>query len=359
VSRIHSVHQMVSNAGPGNSISAGALMLRSALRGWGYDSEVYAGSVAPALSWGDILPFARYRPKGSDLLVFHYGQASPLSDYVKALDVPLVLVYHNVTPPEFFVGVNWQILQYTQRGQAELAAFRDRTVLALAVSEFNRRDLVEAGFTRTGVVPVIVPDDLQQVSPDTRALDHLENSVNLLCVGRVAPNKRLEHVIKVLFYYRQIEPRAQLLLVGSIAHTRPYVSWLRGLVTWLDLDDAVTFAGHVSMSELAAYYRRADVFIYMSEHEGFGIPLIECMRFGVPIVAYASTAIPETLGGAGILVREKRFPMVAELVHLLQTDADLRAQVIACQRERARYFEADAVLQQFRDHLDTVIGALR
>lgn len=358
LSRIRSVHQMVGNAGPGNPISAGARVLRSALRAWGFSSEIYAETVAPASVWGDVVPYERYSPADSDLLMLHYAQASPLTDYVKLLAVPLVLVYHNVTPPRYLVGVNPAVALRTQDGQAELSQFRERTVLALGDSEFNRRDLMDAGYTCTEVLPVIVPENLQRMTADGDVLNRLEGGVNLLCVGRVVPNKRHEDVIKVLFYYRQIEPEARLFLVGHTTYYQPYVYWLRGLVTWLGLANAVVFTGHVSDAALAAYYRGADVFVYMSEHEGFGVPLVECMRFDVPIIAYGSTAVPETLGGAGILVRSKRFPIIAELVHLLQTDSALRAQVTARQRERARDFAPDVVLEQFRGYLDTVLGEL-
>jgi len=355
---MRNVHQMVGNAGPGNSISAGALVLRSRLRAWGYNSDIYAESVAPASAWGDILPFTRYKPGAADLLIFHYFQVSPLLDFVKAQRVPLLLVYHNVTPSRFFVGASLETVLRTRRGQAELPAFREQTLVALADSEFNRRDLIEAGYTRTGIVPVIIPDTLRQVSPDADVLAQLQDSVNLLCVGRVAPNKRPEDVIKAFFYYRQIEARARLFFVGHTTYTRPYVHWLRGLVAWLGLEGVVTFTGHVSDAALAAYYRRADVYVYMSEHEGFGIPLVESMRFGVPIIAYASSAVPETLGGAGILMRKKQFPVVAELIHLLQTDPALRAQVLARQQERARDFAPDVVLERFRGYLDAVMGEL-
>ncbi len=354
MSRFRNIHQMLGNAGPGNSISAGARMLRAALRRWGYHSEIYAESVAPSQTWGDVFPFAQYRSGSADLLVFHYSHASALSDYVKTLDVPLLLVYHNVTPPEFFAGANPEIGLATRRGRAELPAFRERALLALAVSEFNRRDLVEAGYSHVDVLPVIAPDTLQHTPPDQRVLAGLENSVNLLCVGRVVPNKRYEDVIKVLFYYRQIEPRARLFLVGQTASARPYVYWLHHLINWLSLSKAVTFTRHVSDAALAAYYGRADVFIYMSEHEGFGIPLVESMRMGVPIIAYNSSAVPETLGGAGILVRQKHYPLLAELIHLLQTDAALRARIIARQKERAQDLDPARILERFKNHLDAL-----
>ena len=357
-SPIQAVHQMVGNAGPGNSISNGARLLRAALREWGYHAEIYAETVAPAASWGDVHPFRRYRPAPGDLLVVHYSQASALIEYVRTLDVPVLLVYHNITPPRFFVGVNPALVQATAQGRAQLPRLRDQTILALADSAFNRRDLETAGYKHSQVLPVLIPETLSQATPDPQVAAHLQSGVNLLCVGRVAPNKRFEDVIKVLFYYRQIEPRARLFLVGSTTNTRPYVAWLRDFVAWLGLEEAVTFTDHVPDAALAAYYRGADAFIYMSEHEGFGIPLVESMRFGAPVIAYAAAATPETLGGAGVLVTEKRFPVIAELVHLIQTDAQVRARLIARQHERARDFAPERVLRRFRALLDEIAHQL-
>ncbi|MFP4395478.1 MAG: glycosyltransferase family 4 protein [Anaerolineales bacterium] len=353
---IQAVHQMVGNAGPGNSISNGARLLRRSLRAWGYRADIYAETVAPATSWGDVRPFRRYRPAPGDLLVVHYSQASALIEYVRTLDVPVLLVYHNITPPRFFVGVNPALVQATAQGRAQLPRLRDQTILALADSDFNRRDLEAAGYKHSQVLPVLIPETLSQTPPDPQVAAHLNSGggVNLLCVGRVAPNKRFEDVIKVLFYYRQIEPRARLFLVGNTANTQPYVAWLRDFVAWLGLDEAVTFTDHVSDAALAAYYRGADAFIYMSEHEGFGIPLVESMRFGAPVIAYAAAATPETLGGAGVLVTEKRFPVIAELVHLIQTDAQMRARLIARQHERARDFAPEQVLCRFRALLEEI-----
>jgi glycosyltransferase involved in cell wall biosynthesis len=359
VRRIRSIHQLVGNAGPGNSISAGAFVLRSALREWGYDSEIFAETVAPAKSWDGIKRYTSYRAHDSDLLILHYTQASPLTDFAKDLNVPLVLVYHNVTPPHYYVGVNPGVIARTRAGLAELSVFRDRAILALGDSEFNQQDLAKAGYEFTGVVPVIVPELLQRVPPDQATLDRLKDNVNLLSVGRLVPNKCPDDVIKAFYYYQQIEPEARLYLVGHLAYYRPYISWLEGLVSWLGLQGAVTFTDHISEGVLAAYYRAADAFVYMSEHEGFGIPLVESMRFGVPIIAYESTAVPETLGGAGILVREKRFPVIAELIHLLRTDSILRDKVLARQRERAMDFAVDVVLARFHSYLETAIEKLR
>jgi glycosyltransferase involved in cell wall biosynthesis len=193
--------------------------------------------------------------------------------------------------------------------------------------------------------------------PDPDILAAGKATPNLLFVGRLAPNKRVEDVIKVLYQYHQIEPNARLYLVGETRYTRRYVEWLQDFVQQLGLADAVQFTGQVSRADLAAYYQIADVFVMMSEHEGFGIPLLESMRFDLPIIAYASSAVPETLDGAGILIWQKDYRVIAELIHLLRTDPQLREHICQEQQRRAQDFAPSRVLAQFRKHLDSVIGS--
>ncbi len=105
--------------------------------------------------------------------------------------------------------------------------------------------------------------------------------------------------------------------------------------------------GHVTHRDMITYYRRADVYVSMSEHEGFGKPLIESMYCGLPVLAYASSAVPDTLGGAGVLFHHKDYEALAELVVLLLEDDDLRRRVIERQFARVQSFLEPRVRQQF------------
>jgi glycosyltransferase involved in cell wall biosynthesis len=167
--------------------------------------------------------------------------------------------------------------------------------------------------------------------------------MNVLFVGRIAPHKRHEDLIRVFLHLkRTVRPDSRLLLVGSTRGTESYGESLRAYVDRLGLSDVV-FAGHVGSAAWVAYYRCASVYLSMSAHEGFGVPLLECMHFGVPIVAYKAAAVPETLGGAGLLLTARNYAATAELLSLVDEDLDLRAQVVARQRERLRDFLPDRV----------------
>ena len=357
--RIRNVHQMQVVAATENSIGNEVIEVQAALRQWGYRSDIYAEQIAPDMR-GRAIPFERYRPSPHDLVILHYSTASPLIEAVRRWNVPLVLVYHNVTPPEFLTGLGGGEKERARRAREALVTLREQTVLAIARSAYSRSDLVRLGFDPVHVLPLILPDTLFHTPPDPDVLARFQDdpAVKLLFVGRIVPNKRQEDVIKLLYHYRQINPQARLFLVGSWHSARRYVDWLRRFAQRLGLADAVHLCGHVSTAELAAYYRLADLFVSMSEHEGFGIPLVEAMRFGVPILAYAAAAVPETLGGAGVLVRRKVYPVIAETVHLLQTDADLRARIVARQHERERAFDRQYLLADFRRSLDEAITAL-
>jgi glycosyltransferase involved in cell wall biosynthesis len=351
MSSIRAIHQVVGKSSPGYSVSDYALALQEALQNWGYQSTIYASEVESSL--GDrIRPLRSYKPKGTDLLMLHYALANESTDWVKSLDVPLILCYHNVTPPHFLAGVGGLSQSASQRGQAELKQFRTNSRLALAYSQFSAQDLRAAGYQNIEVLPLLMPDTLQQVMPDKTV--KRKSGTNILFVGRIAPNKRCEDILKILHYYRQIEPDAHLFLVGAKRYTPLYAEWLSEFVAQFGLQDAVTFTGHVSLEALAAYYRLANVYISMSEHEGFGIPLVESMRFDLPVIAYDCTAVPEILGGSGILIKQKRFDIIAEMIHQLKTDAELRQQIINQQRQQVQLFAPEQILKQLRALIEKV-----
>jgi len=210
------------------------------------------------------------------------------------------------------------------------------------VSEFNRRELVQAGFdaAKTAVLPLfLAPQQFQAGKTDTALKNRLrQNAVNWLTIGRIVPNKAVEDVIRIFAVYRRhIEPGAHLHVVGS-RYVPAYAAALDALVAALGLTDCVHFAGRVTDAQLQAYYETAALFVTASHHEGFCVPLLESMAFNVPILARKSSAIPETLGQAGVLFTDlsctTAFAAVAEMAHLIITDEPLRQQIIQTQRER-------------------------
>jgi len=214
-------------------------------------------------------------------------------------------------------------------GRRELAFYKDRCDLALGDSEYNRQELEAIGFPTTGVLPV-VPDFSHLSGPPNfmQAGQFDDGWVNLLFVGRMIPNKRIEDVIRCFHAYKQwFNPRSRLLLVGSYGGFEKYLTMVQSFMAGIDAKD-VHILGHVADEELAAYYEIADVFLCCSEHEGFCVPLVESFHMGVPVLAYAATAVPATMDGAGVLFTNKHPMHVAALVDAVVNDRDLQDRII-------------------------------
>lgn len=352
------IHQLLPNFGYGDAIGNHVRALRGLLRGWGYASEVYAQHIHAALA-KDARFYTRYRDVScpENIVLFHFSIGSDVTGFFAGLPDRKVVIYHNITPPEYFVGVNARVADRCRRGRWELQRLAAVADLALGVSEFNRRELEAAGFRRTAVLPVLV-DWTDYRFPLVRALEAaLGEGTHLLYVGRIAPNKRIEDLIKTYYFYHKLDPASRLLVVGSAVDTESYLAGCQKLAAELGVLDRVLFTGAVSQAELCTYYRLASAYLSMSEHEGFGVPLLEAMHFGVPIVAYAAAGVPGTLGEAGLVVAEKDFPTIAEVTHRVITDAILREAVIAGQRQRLQAFDAVVIGEQLRGHLTALASA--
>jgi glycosyltransferase involved in cell wall biosynthesis len=334
------VHQMTATLAYGDAVSNDILEIDRRLKQWGLDARIYAENIEPRLA-SISQPDSAYEPylaEPDDLLIYHYSiYTANLKLYAQSLNRKIV-VYHNITPPEYFQGFDSHLESLCRFGRLALPQLRDCD-LAMAVSEFNRRELVAAGIPerRTAVLPVFLGLEKFARTERNPALYRQMRQggrMNLLYVGRLAPNKGCDDLIKLFYAYcRHRNPAAHLWLVGTRAFTR-YVRYLEALIARLGLADAVSFTDRVSLSDLRTCYEASDILLSGSRHEGFGVPLLEAMYFDLPIVAYAAAAVPETLAGAGVLFNRWAYAEVAELLDQVYRDADLRRQLIAGQRRR-------------------------
>jgi glycosyltransferase involved in cell wall biosynthesis len=327
------IHQVLATLGYGDAIGHEVLGIQRVLRQAGYDSEIFVETADARLE--DLTLDYRDLPAESNpdnILIHHFSIASRASRVAYALPDRMVLVYHNITPPQYFADVHPPLVQQCFFGRRELGFYASRCDLALGDSEYNRQELEGAGFRRTGVLPV-VPDFAHLAGPPNymHASAFDDEWVNLLFVGRVIPNKRIEDVIRWFDAYKRFfNPRSRLLLVGSYGGFEVYLAMLHQFIARLGVSD-VHFLGHVSNEELVAYYELADVFVCASEHEGFCVPLVEAFHMGVPVLAYAASAVPATMDGAGVLVTDKDPGRVAALVNEIATDAALCERIVAGQ----------------------------
>jgi glycosyltransferase involved in cell wall biosynthesis len=324
------IHQVLATLGYGDAIGNEVLGIQRVLKAAGYESEIFVQTADQRLEDLTVdyldLPAASHP---DNILIHHFSIGSRASRVAYALPDRMALVYHNITPPEYFVDVNKMLVKLCYRGRRELELYRDRCDIALGDSEYNRQELEALGFPVTGVLPV-VPDFAHLAGPPNylQAGEFDDGWVNVMFVGRIIPNKRIEDVIRCFQAYKQaFNPRSRLLLVGSYGGFEKYLAMVQRFVVQIGAQD-VHFLGHVANEELAAYYEVADIFLCASEHEGFCVPLIESFHMGVPVLAYAAAAVPATMDGAGVLYTNKHPMHVAALIDAVVSDRNLQDRII-------------------------------
>jgi glycosyltransferase involved in cell wall biosynthesis len=351
------IHQIMPGFLYGDALGNQAARIRDLLRGWGYRSQVYAQFRDHRLD-DPGEDYRRCRPASDDLVIFHYSIGSPVTEFVRQLPCRVVIYYHNVTPAGFLRGYNEPLADLLEQGRRELALFKDAP-FALAASEYNRDEMLNLGFRRVEVLPYLVTFDALQASAHSPAGQEISaryngGAANLLFVGRLAPNKRQDDLIRAFnAYHTLINPDSRLLLVGSDSNAPGYRLELEAMAAALDLSDSIFMPGAVGLREgLGGYYRAATIFLCLSEHEGFCIPLIEAMAFDLPVIAYRSTGVPYAMGGAGLLVNAKRYDLIAESIDLLVRNQAIRDQVIAGQRRRLEELAPNRVSEMLKTHIE-------
>lgn len=326
------IHQLVPTFEPG-AVGGHILQLRSLLRELGAEGGVYTEHHRfPGQDADDLRSF---RAQPGDVLLYHVAIGSTVADWAAARSEPLVVDHHNITPAEFYAPWEPDVVHGIAWGRRQLATLAGRTTLGLADSSYNESELVALGYRQTAVAPILLDTSTFDRAADPSALERLATDDPVwLFVGRVAPNKAHHDLIKAFSVYRRVyEPQARLRLVGGSSSER-YLDALRDFAAALQVDTAVDFTGPVSDGELAAHYRTASAYVCVSDHEGFNVPLLEAMHHRLPIVAYGTTAIPETLGQGGICLPTKAPTTVAAAVHRVLSDPVLRDAVAAAGERR-------------------------
>jgi glycosyltransferase involved in cell wall biosynthesis len=342
--------------------------MRDTFRSWGHPADVYALSLDDNLI-SEGYAFQEFRPgRTDDVVIMHYALPSALTPALREHTGRRILIHHNITPPEFFAEYDPEMARICALGREQLSTLADSVDLALGDSEFNRQELEANGFQRTGVLPIYLDFEryAQQTNPTLSRMLR-DGRTNLLFVGRISPNKRPEDLIRVAAYWKHhISPDVRLILVGKLPRRetgegrpvqRHYLDGLLNLAHEEGLrEDDLLLTGHVDHADLLACYRTADVFLSMSEHEGFGVPLVEAMLMNVPVLAYRTTAVGDTLGSAGVQFTEKHIPLIAEMAHELARDSALRGAIRETQGSRLEAFAPATVEAILSRHLATVIS---
>ncbi|MEP6783297.1 MAG: glycosyltransferase, partial [Acidobacteriota bacterium] len=298
------VNQWVPAAHKGDAIGDSARRVRALLREMGHQSDLYAMTMDDDLR-GDVIDWTDPGATRGDLTIFHFALVSPMTQAFARLASGRVLQYHNVTPAHFFAGYDAAIYRLAMLGREDLKSLVGHTEIALGDSEYNRQELEQLGFSNTGVFPIAVDTARITNAPRRPALEAVLNEegwMNFLFVGRIVPNKKIEDHIKLAEHYkRYVDEQYRFVFVGKTDATPRYYAAICALLERYRMPQGrFIFTGPVPDEDLATYYRTASVYISLSEHEGFCVPLLEAMAADVPVLAYSAAAVPDTLGGAGV-----------------------------------------------------------
>ncbi|MBM9499836.1 glycosyltransferase family 4 protein [Leptospira sp. 201903071] len=348
---MRSVQQFSAGFNPGDAISNEMLEIRNYLRELEYKGDIYSENIGASK-----LPFVKkyktYNKSSKDILFYHHSIHSGVFDFLRSFRSPRILIYHNVTPHHFFESYDLKMSYLLKKGREELKEMKDRFDLVFAVSKFNQAELEELGFQNVGILPITY-----QLSQSVSKTEKVATPIKkILFVGRITPNKRQDDLIRLAHAYKTLySDQFQFYLAGfSSRELFLYREELERMLDFYDLRKNVLITGFLSDNELNHLYREADVFVSMSEHEGFCVPLIEAMVHKIPILAYAGGAVPETLNGAGVLFKEKKFPDLAVLLNKILTDLEFKNRILNGQDLRLEEFknmESKSVLRKTIENL--------
>ena len=264
------IHQILSGFADGDAISKEAILLREIFRRWGYTSDIFVepASVSPGFRT-DCQPLEQYSAEPEDICFHHYGIASPAVDVFLSSQARKILIYHNITPAEFFVGFDDDLAERLCQARASLPDIAQKVDDVWADSRFNASELNAVGIDDVKIFPLLFSPDSLDITPDPKIIKKLSGKLkNILFVGRIAPNKRVEDLIAAFAWYnKSINPYSRLIIVGSNRSAPRYSIMLRMITGDLDLPN-VCFEGFASPEGLAAYYETADVYVCASAHEG-------------------------------------------------------------------------------------------
>lgn len=348
------VIQLVSVLNFGDAVGNEVIAFKNILSKAGVPTGIFTAGIHKKIPEGTAWPIDKLPElRDDDIIIYHFASKCALFDLVKTLPGKKVLRYHNVTPPEFFAPYDKVAESVTREGLEQVSELKEYIDYVLAVSEFNKVDLIRMGYTcKIDVLPILIKFDDYEQTPSKDVIEKYTDGIkNIVFVGRVAPNKKFEDLIQSFACYQKMYGnQARLILVGSYSEEDKYYLELRKLENELNVKNVI-FTGHIPFADILAYYKVADVFLCLSEHEGFCVPLVEAMYFNVPIIAYASSAIPDTLGGVGVLLESKEPEKVANAINQLLISNIKCEKLVEGEVERLKYFLDQEVGTELLEHI--------
>lgn len=355
--------QVLLHQGYGDAIGNDCLAIDRILRHDGWDTGIYARVVDKRIPADTAKPLSELSGlDDDDIVLYHLSTGTDLNFKVSGIPGRKVVIYHNITPPGFFLSPsNYRMYKTCEEGLFQTRMMTGIVDYCLADSEFNRQELIRMGYKcPVDVQPILIPFWEYDLEPDEDFMRRFsDGKVNILFTGRLAPNKKQGDLIQAFRVFHRLVPDSRLIIAGAYDRSERYVDDLIEYVGDIGLSNDILFTGHIPFDKIIALYRTASFFWCLSEHEGFCVPLVEAMYFGIPIIAYNSSAVPETLGGSGVLLDDKQPELVAHVTKALMDDFGMRTGIIERQWMQLGSFSYDIAAARFRANLAKIIASFQ
>lgn len=354
------VIQILPTLSYGDGVSNDTLAIDRILRKNDFRTKIYAENIDKRVSKEAVQHITRLpRLRERDIILYHLSTGSRLNDMLPGLKARKIIIYHNITPDKYFADYHDFSATLCREGRKSLSKLCSVPEYCLADSPYNREELLANGYScKIDVMPIIIPFEDYEKVPSAKVMSRYEKDgyTNIIFTGRIAPNKKQEDIIEVFAYYQKFyNPKSRLFLVGSYHNMEKYLRRLQDYAQQLGVNHVI-FTGHIPFDEILAYYHLADIFLCMSEHEGFCIPLVEAMYFQIPIIARSGTGVTGTLGDGGILLEEKRPLETAGLIHYVLEHPQVRETLIKRGSRRLEDFAAERMERLFMNYLNAFMA---
>lgn len=350
------IYQLLPTLAYGDAIGNETLYIDDLLKKAGVKTAIYACNATPQMQNKYIYYKNLNKLLPEDIIIYHFMiGCQELYEFLRNVKCKKIMIYHNITPSKFFEEYSKNFYECANLGRKELRLATNIFDYCLADSEYNKQELIDVEYkVPIDILPLIINFDDYDKALDLVTLEKYANDdyTNILFVGRIAPNKKQEDIIRIFnFYKKNINPKSRLIFVGNFQGLEKYYLRLMDYVRALELDDVV-FTGHVSFNSILSYYNLADIFLCMSEHEGFCVPLVEAMYFDIPVIAYESTAIPYILRNSGCIVKSKDPKEVSMLIHKILCDLRAREKVLQEQKKILEEYQYKITSKLFLDYIN-------
>lgn len=348
------VYQLIHTLSYGDAISGEALALQRCVEELGNEGKIFSINTHPHYQ-GLTERYQDFPTDLNGIVILHYSLGSPLNALFRSLsNSKRALIFHNLTPEKYFAAVNPRVAIDIAKGWEELPELCKLSDWVFSDSTYNATELALHGVA-SAVLPLPFDPARWKEEPNAgiTSLVKSDPGIHILHIGRLAPNKCIEDIIKTFYFiHHHINPNSRLWLVGIDIDTELYSFGLKRLAHELSLNDHINFTGPLSDSEIQALYANCSVYLGMSEHEGFCVPLIEAMHFGLPVLAYDCSAVTETVGAGGVLFKEKRYAELAQLIARIAEPGEMRDKLISQGKARV----AELTFDSFKSNISNLLG---